>query len=406
MTAAPFLPYGRQSIDDDDIAAVAAVLRSDWLTTGPAVEKFEASLAAAVDAPHAIVCNSGTAALHLAALAIGLGPGDVVLVPSITFMASANAARYVGADVEFVDVDWATGLSLPHHFEAAFARARKGRVRAAIPVHYAGQCAAPEEMAKIAAARDFTVIEDACHALGTRYGVGNETNFVGSARHSAMCAFSFHPVKTIAMGEGGAITTRDGALAERLRRYRSHGIERRAENFEDRAAALAADGSVNPWYHELPDPGFNYRASDINCALATSQLSKLARYAAERRRLGELYERLLAPLAPLIRPLARVSACDPVWHLYVARIDFPALGIDRAAAMTALKKAGVGTQVHYVPVHRQPYYRRLYGQIELPGADAFYDSCLTLPLFVGMNDGDVERVVAALAGLVRQAGRG
>ncbi|MCA3246895.1 MAG: UDP-4-amino-4,6-dideoxy-N-acetyl-beta-L-altrosamine transaminase [Azospirillum sp.] len=391
------LPYGRQYIDDADVAAVADVLRGDWLTTGPAVEAFEAAFARAVDAPHVVACNSGTAALHLAMLALGLGPGDVALVPAITFMATANAARYVGADVAFVDVDPQTGLATPAHFADAIARAG-GRARAMLPVHYAGRCAGPAELADLAARHGLSVVEDACHALGSFYGDGIP---VGAARHAAMCTFSFHPVKTIAMGEGGAVTTRDPALAEKLRRLRSHGIERRPEAFFDTAAATAADGGVNPWYHELHEPGFNYRASDINCALGRSQLAKLPAFAAERRRLAALYDRSIASLAPVVRPLAPVAGCDPALHLYVVRIDFAALGTDRAAVMRALAANGVGTQVHYIPVDRQPYYRRLYGATPLPGAAVFYDSCLSLPLYYGMTDADVGRVVDALRTVAR-----
>lgn len=396
-TVGATLPYGRQFVDDADIDAVAAVLRGDWLTTGPAVDAFETALARAVDAPHVVACNSGTAALHLATLALGLGPGDAALVPAITFMATANAARYVGADVVFVDVDPGTGLSSPAHFADAIARAG-GRAKAMFPVHYAGRCADLAALAALAARHGIAVVEDACHALGTTYGTGDP---VGAAKHAAMCTFSFHPVKTIAMGEGGAVTTRDARIAEALRRFRSHGIERRPSSFVDMDAATAADGSSNPWYHELQTPGFNYRASDINCALGRSQLAKLPRFVAERRRLAALYDRLLAPLAPVIRPLDASAGCEPALHLYVVRIDFAALGKDRAAVMRALAASGIGTQVHYIPVNRQPYYRRLYGQTPLPGADAFYAACLSLPLFVGMSEVDVARVADALDSLTR-----
>ncbi|MBN9495452.1 MAG: UDP-4-amino-4,6-dideoxy-N-acetyl-beta-L-altrosamine transaminase [Alphaproteobacteria bacterium] len=398
-----FLPYGRQYIDDADVAAVAAVLKGDWLTTGPAVEKMEAALAAAVQAPHAVACNSGTAALHLAALALGLGAGDTALVPAITFMASANAARYVGAEVAFVDVDPATGLSFPAHFEAALARA-PGAVKAAFPVHYAGRCADPAGLADFAARHRVDVVEDACHALGTVYDVGGHSFAVGSGAHARLCAFSFHPVKTIAMGEGGAVTTRDADLAARMARLRSHGIERDPARFVDRTAGFAADGTANPWYHELSELGFNYRASDLNCALAESQLRKLPFFSARRRALAARYDALLAPLSNVVRPLANVAGCAPVLHLYAVSIDFLAVDLDRARAMAELKARGVGTQVHYIPVHRQPYYRARYGDVSLPGAEAFYARCLSLPLFVGMADSDVDRVVAALVDVLGRAG--
>ncbi len=398
-----FLPYGRQYIDDADVAAVAAVLKGDWLTTGPTVGQFEKALADAVGAPFAVACNSGTAALHLAALALDIGPGDTVLVPAVTFMASANAARYVGAEVTFVDVDPATGLSNPAHFEAALARAT-GRVRAAFPVHYAGQCADPAGLAALATRHGFDVVEDACHALGTRYRADAVDHKIGAGAHARMTAFSFHPVKTIAMGEGGAVTTRDAGLAARLTRLRSHGIERDPSRFVDKAMATAADGSVNPWYHELSELGFNYRASDINCALALSQLGKLAYFSERRRVLTKRYDERLARLAQVARPMAKVPGCDPVLHLYVVSIDFSAAGMDRAKAMAELKARGIGTQVHYVPVNRQPYYRARYGETHLPGADTFYSGCLSLPLFVGMEESDVDRVVAGLAEVLGRSG--
>jgi UDP-4-amino-4,6-dideoxy-N-acetyl-beta-L-altrosamine transaminase len=392
MTEPPrALPYGRHLIEDDDVAAVTAALRGGFLTTGPAVEAFEAAFAARVGARHAVVCSSGTAALHLATLAAGLGAGDVAIAPAITFLATANAVRYVGAEVIFADVEAASGLMRKAQLDRALAEVGDARVRAVLPVHLAGQCADMAEIRKAAAARDALVIEDACHAVGASYLAGNAQVPVGACRHSDMCVFSFHPVKTIAMGEGGAVTTNDDRLAERLRRFRAHGMTREPSEFED------AGGAERPWWYEMPEPGFNYRASDINCALGLSQLAKLDRFVAERRRLADSYDRLLAPLAPHVLPLARIEGCQPAWHIYVARIDFAGLGRDRGAVMRGLKARGIGTQVHYIPVCRQPYYRRRYGDSRLPGADAYYERALTLPLFVGMSEADAARAVEALA---------
>jgi UDP-4-amino-4,6-dideoxy-N-acetyl-beta-L-altrosamine transaminase len=401
------LPYGRPAIDDDDIAAVCSVLRSQWLTTGPAVEAFEAALADKVNAAHAVVCANGTAALHLACLALGLGPGDGLIVPAITFAATANCARFVGAEVVFADVDPRTGLMEAEHLAAAVRRAVQAgiRPRAVAPVHLAGQLVDLDALGACAAALELAVVEDACHALGATTAAGIEPagGPVGACHASAMTVFSFHPVKSVTMGEGGAITTNDAGLARRLKHFRGHGITRTPAAFVDLAAGLAADGGPNPWYYELADIGFNYRASDIQCALGCSQLAKLDAFVAARRASVERYDRGLAPLAPLVAPLARHADRAHAWHLYVVLVDFAATGCDRALLMRRLAAEGIGSQVHYIPLHRQPYYRRRYGEMSLPGAEAYYRRCLSLPLFVGLNAADVHRVVDGLAGSLARA---
>ncbi|MBF0284560.1 MAG: UDP-4-amino-4,6-dideoxy-N-acetyl-beta-L-altrosamine transaminase [Magnetococcales bacterium] len=401
--AIPFLPYGKQWIDEADEAAVLAALRSDYLTTGPAAAAFEEAFAARVEAKYAVCCSSGTAALHLAALALDLSPGEAIVVPALTFLATANCARFVGAEVIFADVDPRTGLMEPHHVEAALAReAHRGwKPRAIFPVHLNGHCAEVEALSAWARARDLAVVEDACHALGGRYGTEPMTP-VGDCRHSAMTVFSFHPVKAIATGEGGMVTTNDPALRHRLARLRNHGMTRDAESFQHRESAFDDDGSANPWYYEMPEAGFNYRLSDIHCALGLSQLGKLDRFADRRRALASRYDRLLAPLAPMIRPVPRPPKSDGGWHLYVVQVDFPALGLTRAQVMHRLKQKGIGTQVHYLPVNRQPYYRQRYGALSLPGADAYYAQALSLPLYPSLSDDDVERVAAALVQLVER----
>ncbi len=394
MTDAPFLPYGRHLIEDDDVAQVERVLRGGALTGGPAVAQFEQALAAATGAPHAVACSSGTAALHLAALALDLGPGDAAVVPSLTFLATANALRYVGADVVFADVDAETGLLTPATLEDALQRGAGGKkLKAVFPVHLAGQCADMAAIAMTARRAGLKIVEDACHAVGATGG-GQP---VGACAWSDMAAFSFHPVKTIAMGEGGAITARDLRLAQRLSDLRSHGMVRDPARLEIRSQGFDADGQPNPWYYEMPEPGFNYRASDIHCALGLSQIKKLGRFVAERRRIIGWYAQALAPLAPIVRPQALAPGCEPAWHLCAVRIDFKAAGVARGAVMRALAAQGIGSQVHYLPVHRQPYYRRLYGDLHLSGADAYYERTLSLPLFVGLTQADVARVVAALA---------
>lgn len=395
----PFLPYGRHNIGDDDIAAVGDVLRSDFLATGPAMVSFENALAESTGSGQAVSCSSGTAALHLAALALKLGPDDTIIVPSVTFLATANAARYAGADVTFADVDPDTGLMRPEDLIAALERTN-AKARAVFPVHLAGQSPDMPALSDIAKSSDLAIVEDASHALGTTYRHGNRDYSVGSCGHSDMATFSFHPVKTIAMGEGGAITANDPELIENLRLYRNHGMTRNAEAFVHPEMACDAAGKANPWYYEMQDIGFNYRASDIHCALGLSQLGKLEQFAERRKQLVTLYDRALADLAPLLRPIRRVANCDPVWHLYSVLIDFQQAGLDRATLMRQLQERGIGSQVHYIPVHRQPYYRDLYGNIDLPGADAYYARCLSLPLFPAMSDDDVDRVVRELTSLL------
>jgi len=385
--AGPVLPYGRQTIEDDDISAVVEALKADFLTTGPTVEAFETAFAETVGARHAVACANGTAALHLAMLALDVQPGEAVIAPSITFLATANCARYVGAEVVFADVDPMSGLMTPQTLAGALTRVGGRTLRAVLPVHLRGDAADLPGLAALAADAGAVLVEDAPHALGTTMTFGNVAERVGDARHSAMATFSFHPVKTIATGEGGMVTTNDPALADRLRVMRSHGMVR--------------PEGADPWWYEMPEPGFNYRLPDILCALGLSQLKKLPRFAARRRALAKAYETALAPLAPLVRLAARPAWSDPVLHLMCVLIDFEAAGVTRRQLVDALRERGVGTQVHYIPVHRQPYYAGRYGALDLPGADAWYDCCLSLPLYPGMADEDVARVGEALRAVLR-----
>ncbi|MBE9552601.1 MAG: UDP-4-amino-4,6-dideoxy-N-acetyl-beta-L-altrosamine transaminase, partial [Proteobacteria bacterium] len=338
---------------------------------------FEEALAGRVGAKHAVACSSGTAALHLAAAALDIGPDDKVIVPSMTFMATANAARYVGAEVVFADVDADSGLMREQDLTAALEK--NPDATAVFPVHMRGQRADMNGISLLARERGMKVVEDACHALGTTHTDG----IVGDCADSDATVFSFHPVKTIAMGEGGAITTNDADMAARLKRLRSHAIHTKPR---DEA----------PWFHEMAELGFNYRASDIHCALGLSQLGKLDRFLDIRRRLVAVYDEALAGMAPILETTPRTSGENPGWHLYVVLIDFDALGMTRGAFMQQLKDRGIGSQVHYIPVHTQPYYRKRYGDVSLPGAEAYYARCLSLPLFTGMSEGDVERVADTL----------
>jgi len=396
----PLLPYGRHFIDEDDIEAVTRVLRGDYLTTGPAVPAFEAALANYVGAKEALACSSGTAALHLAALALGLGPGDTVIVPAITFLATANAARFVGAEIVFADVDPDTGLMTPEHLKAALADLPPTGKRALFNVHFSGQCEDVETLAKIAREARLAIVDDACHAIGTEYRTASGAwHKIGSNAHADLTCFSFHPVKTIAMGEGGAVSVNDAELAARIKRYRNHGAERDPAKLNE-PFSRDLSGMPAPWAYEMTEPGYNYRASDIHCALGLSQLKKLPQFVRERRALAALYDKLLAPLWPAVRPLGQRGAVIPAWHLYVTHIDFAQTGLTRGELMATLRGKGIGTQVHYIPVARQPYYKSRYGEPDLPGADTYYQSCLSLPLFVGMTEDDVARVADALTDLV------
>jgi len=384
-----FLPYSRQSIDESEIDAVVRVMKSDWLTTGPELGKFETEFADAVQARHAVACSSGTAALHIALLALGIGPGDHVVVPSISFLSTANVVRHVGAEVVFADVDPDTGLITPETLQDALRRSETAPA-AVMVVHMAGQVADMKAIGDIADAHSLKVVEDSCHALG---GTGQQGEPVGSCRYSDMATFSLHPVKTIAAGEGGVVTTNDAELSERLKCFRNNGVIK--SGFENTDQALAEDGTVNPWYYEMPEPGFNYRLSDIHAVIGRMQLKKLNAYVERRRDLARRYDTLIAGLSPAVEPKGRVP-CGHAFHLYTVAIDFTAAGMDRAHLMHALREMGIGTQVHFIPLHRQPYYEKRYGKPDLPGADDWYCTVLSLPLFPAMADTDVDRVVDTL----------
>jgi len=368
-----FLPYGRQSIDDDDIAAVVRVLKGDYLTTGPAVAAFEAKLAEVCGAKWAVAVTNGTAALHAACAAAGIGPGDEVVVPAMTFLATANCARYLGAEPVFCDVHPDTGLLDP---DAARAKVTD-RTKAIIPVHVTGASAATRF-------DGLTVIEDAAHALGG-------TN-VGACADSAMAIFSFHPVKHATTGEGGAITGNDPALERFLRRFRNHGM-RKDE---------LRNPSPGPWYYEQHGLGHNLRMTDMQAALGTSQLGKLPGFVARRRALAARYDERLASLDG-VEPVTG-SGGDSAYHLYSVLLDFERFGVSRAELMARLREVKIGTQVHYIPVPMQPYYADRGWRVEdFPGARRYYERTLSLPLFPAMADTDVDRVVEALqSGLQRK----
>lgn len=399
-----FLPYSRQEITEDDIAEVARVLRGDWLTTGPEVGRFEEALASYCGARYAVACANGTAALHLAMLALGVQPGDGVITSPVTFLATANAARFVGADVHFADVDPLTINLDPAEVERMLAQ-DNGSIKVLLPVHFGGHPAKMEEFSALAAKHGISIIEDACHALGAEYRDNSGAMVrAGSCRHSAMSVFSFHPVKGITTGEGGAVTTNDRALYDRMLLCRSHGMVRNeAAGFSFQNTGMAHDdsGGVVPWYYEMQALGYNYRITDFQCALGRSQLAKAEHFLAAKTRLADCYRARLAEsprLSALVKPLEVAASVRHAWHLFVVQVDFAEAGISRPELVRRLHAKGVGTQVHYIPLHLQPYYRQHTGlkRGDLPMAEAYYERCLSLPLFPSMTGNEAGRVVAAL----------
>ncbi len=379
-------PYGRHSIDQVDIEAVIDVLKSDWLTCGPVIDLFEKALAKTVVAKYAVSCSNGTTALHLALLALDITKNDVVFVPAITFLASANAVRYVGADVVFVDVDPTTGLITPQTLEDAIIKNKNKNLKAVINVHLAGQCDDLDEICKVARNYGLFIIEDAAHAIGTHYISKEGRSYpIGSNAYSDLTTFSFHPVKTIAMGEGGAITTNDPSLAQKLKIFRSHGMIREASQWINR------DEETGPWYYEMNELGYNYRVSDINCALGLSQLQKLEKFKESRAQLVQKYDELFEETKNLI-PLRKLYSSDTAWHLYILLIDFQAFGVARRHLMEHLKELEIGSQVHYIPLYKQPYYKKIYGEMSLPGAEEYYSKCLSLPLYMGIDNHQIEQI--------------
>ena len=396
------LPYGRQFVDEADIGEVVRVLNSDYLTTGPEIDDLEAAMCATTGAAHAVACANGTAALHILSMAMGLGPDDQVIVPTISFVATANGPRYCGAQIVFADVDGATGNMTPATLRDALSRADPSKVKAIFVVHMGGHPADVPAMRAIADEVGAFLVEDACHALGGSYEADGDSHPVGACHHSDFATLSLHPVKTITCGEGGVVLTPHADHAEAMRLHRSHGLLRDPERWVN--DDLGFDGSrdaPNPWYYELQEIGYNYRLTDFQAAMARSQLAKLDEFARQRRMLCEAYQERAGELPQSIGLVQPRRGTDPVQHLMVALIDFEGLGRSRREVMAALRESGVGSQVHYVPIHLQPYYREASATPDLPGARAYYDACLSLPLYPGMEIGDVETVIAALKGLAR-----
>ena len=375
------IPYGRQTVDEDDVRAVVEVLQSDWLTTGPMVDRFETDLGARVGAKHAVAVSSGTAALHAMMYAIGLAPGDEVIVPPMTFASTANAVVFQAATPVFADVDPETLLLCPDRV----AEKITDKTRAVVAVDYAGQPCDYDALRDITDRHNLILLADACHALGAKYK-GRPAGILGD-----LTAFSFHPVKHIATGEGGMITTEDEEFAHRMRIFRNHCI---TTDHRQRAE----QGS---WFYEMVDLGFNYRITDIQCALGVSQLKKLPGWLKRRRDIARRYDEALAEVDG-INPLGVRADCEHAYHLYVVRLDLERMGKTRQEVFGQLRAAGVGVNVHYIPVHFHPFYRRRFGTSPglCPVAESAYERILSLPMYAGLTEQDQQTVIQVLRGMV------
>lgn len=376
------IPYGRQDITQDDIAAVEEVLRSDFLTQGPAVPRFESSIALYCQASHAVATNSATSALHIACLALGLGPGDWLWTSPITFVASANCGLYCGAQVDFVDIDPVTYNMSAKALADKLAQAEKvGRLpKIVVPVHLCGQSCDMASIHDLAAQYGFHVIEDASHAIGARY----QDLPVGDCRYSDIAVFSFHPVKIITTAEGGVATTRSAELASRMALLRSHGITRDPDQMDG-----SSDGA---WYYQQVALGFNYRMTDVQAALGVSQMARLDAYVSRRHELAAVYDQQLAGLP--VRLPQQHAASHSSYHLYPVRIQAPN---QRASVFNHMRQAHIGVNVHYIPVHLQPYYQRLgFKPGDFPEAENYYKEAISLPLYSGLTSADQRTVIDSL----------
>ena len=386
---AKLLPYGRQSLDDADIQAVVEVLKSDWLTTGPKIGEFEERFAAWVGARHAVSFSSGTAALHGAAFAAGLGPGDEAITSPMTFCATANCILYQGAAPVFADVAPDT-LNLDPE---KVSRKVSSSTKAIIAVDYAGHPAALDELGELTKTCGALLIEDACHALGAEYR-GKRVGGIAD-----MTVFSFHPVKHLTTGEGGMVATNDARLAETLRRFRNHGISSEARQRQD----------AGQWFYEMVLLGFNYRLTDIACALGLSQVEKLDANLARRREIAAEYTAALRDLPAITVPTVR-DGVDPAWHLYPIRLNLGTLSVGRGEIFRALRAENIGVNVHYIPVHQHPYYREHFKsnsnfKESYPVAEDAYERLISLPMFHSMAAQDVEDTLHAVGKVLGHYGR-
>lgn len=384
------IPYAKQWIEERDIDEVDKALRSDWLTTGPYVKKFEEELANLCGARYAVAVANGTAALHCATIAAGIKAGDEGVTSAISFLASANCIAYCGGKPRFADIDDKYYTIDPQ----SLAEQITPRTRVLIPVHFAGQPVDLEAVHQLATQYNLLVIEDAAHAIGSTWrDSAGDVHKIGSCSYSDMTTFSFHPVKTITTGEGGAITTNDESLYKRLLLARNHGMTKDVGSFEN--DDLVTD--AGEWYYEQEILGYNYRITDFQCALGLSQLQRLDEFISRRREIVKRYNEAFEDIPGLITPSERADVRS-AWHLYIVRIDDARFGHSRLEVYNKLREKGILAQVHYIPIHLQPYYRRNFGYKpgDFPVAEKYYRQCLSLPLYPRMKDGEVERVIESM----------
>lgn len=385
------IPYSKQEITEDDIKAVVKVLRSDWITQGPSVTGFEQNLCKTTGARYAVAVSNATAALHISCLALNLAKGDEVLTSPISFLSSSNCVFFAGARPVFVDITPDT-----HNIDPALLAAKTTKkTKAIIPVHFGGHPCDMEKIGAHARKHKLAVIEDASHALGARYKANGRVYRVGACAHSDACVFSFHPVKGVTTGEGGAVTTNNRKLYELLLKLRCHGMTRNPNEFQNKKLAFRTEKkrTANGWYYEMQELGFNYRITDIQCALGVSQLKRLPQFLKRKEEIVEKYARAFSNQDALTLP-TRVAGYRHAYHLYAVCLNDEKLTVKREVIFHELREKGIGVQIHYIPIYLQPYYKKNgYAKTHCPESEAYYSTCLSLPMYPSMKDNDVSDVI-------------